>query len=115
MRLSRERNVDPAKTKTPPDDGGVSCFCRRQRFGASVVSRVMTSRAGRLTIPFGGDAILREYKRPADETRSTRNVLDFIQNSGGRVSQDPELLRRLLRAKDRMDAASHEESGGWRA
>jgi transcriptional regulator GlxA family with amidase domain len=24
------------------------------------------------------------------------------------VSQDPELLRRLLRAKDRMDAASHE-------
>jgi AraC-like DNA-binding protein len=28
---------------------------------------------------------------------------------GGSVSQDPELLRRLLRAKDRMDAASHEE------
>jgi transcriptional regulator GlxA family with amidase domain len=27
----------------------------------------------------------------------------------GRVGQDPELLRRLLRAKDRMDAASHEE------
>lgn len=26
-----------------------------------------------------------------------------------RVSQDPLLLRRLLRAKDRMDAASHEE------
>jgi transcriptional regulator GlxA family with amidase domain len=25
------------------------------------------------------------------------------------VSQDPEMLRRLLRAKDRMDAASHEE------
>jgi len=25
------------------------------------------------------------------------------------VGQDPELLRRLLRAKDRMDAASHEE------
>jgi transcriptional regulator GlxA family with amidase domain len=25
------------------------------------------------------------------------------------VSQDPEILRRLLRAKDRMDAASHEE------
>src|ERR1700759_3406641 len=24
------------------------------------------------------------------------------------MSQDPELLRRLLRAKDRMDAASHE-------
>jgi transcriptional regulator GlxA family with amidase domain len=26
----------------------------------------------------------------------------------GQTSQDPELLRRLLRAKDRMDAASHE-------
>jgi AraC-like DNA-binding protein len=29
--------------------------------------------------------------------------------SGGHTHQDPELLRRLLRAKDRMDAASHEE------
>jgi AraC-like DNA-binding protein len=28
--------------------------------------------------------------------------------SGGPASQDPELLRRLLRAKDRMDAVSHE-------
>lgn len=28
--------------------------------------------------------------------------------SGGPASQDPDLLRRLLRAKDRMDAASHE-------
>ena len=27
----------------------------------------------------------------------------------GQTSQDPALLRRLLRAKDRMDAASHEE------
>jgi transcriptional regulator GlxA family with amidase domain len=27
----------------------------------------------------------------------------------GQPSQDPELVRRLLRAKDRMDAASHEE------
>ena len=27
----------------------------------------------------------------------------------GQTGQDPELLRRLLRAKDRMDAASHEE------
>ena len=27
----------------------------------------------------------------------------------GRPPQDPELLRRLLRAKDRMDASSHEE------
>jgi transcriptional regulator GlxA family with amidase domain len=29
--------------------------------------------------------------------------------SGGSSGQDPELLRRLLRAKDRMDAASHED------
>jgi len=29
--------------------------------------------------------------------------------SGDPPSQDPELLRRLLRAKDRMDAASHED------
>ncbi len=29
--------------------------------------------------------------------------------SEGRASQDPELLRRLLRAKDRMDAASYED------
>ena len=29
--------------------------------------------------------------------------------SEGPASQDPELLRRLLRAKDRMDAASHED------
>ncbi len=31
------------------------------------------------------------------------------REEGGYVSQDPELLRRLLRAKDRMDAASDEE------
>jgi transcriptional regulator GlxA family with amidase domain len=30
------------------------------------------------------------------------------------ASQDPELLRRLLRAKDRMDAASHEDWPVWR-
>jgi transcriptional regulator GlxA family with amidase domain len=29
--------------------------------------------------------------------------------SGNSLAQDPELLRRLLRAKDRMDAASHED------
>jgi transcriptional regulator GlxA family with amidase domain len=29
--------------------------------------------------------------------------------SGGPANQDPKLLRRLLRAKDRMDAASHED------
>lgn len=32
-----------------------------------------------------------------------------IESTEGRTGQDPELLRRLLRAKDRMDAASHEE------
>src|SRR5688500_11392649 len=31
------------------------------------------------------------------------------KQGGGQTSQDPGLLRRLLRAKDRMDAASHEE------
>ena len=31
------------------------------------------------------------------------------RQGNGQTSQDPELLRRLLRAKDRMDAASHEE------
>jgi transcriptional regulator GlxA family with amidase domain len=29
--------------------------------------------------------------------------------NGGRTGQDPKLLRRLLRAKDRMDAASYED------
>ena len=32
-----------------------------------------------------------------------------VAHAGSSVQQDPELLRRLLRAKDRMDAASHEE------
>src|SRR3954452_514254 len=31
-----------------------------------------------------------------------------VRVTGGPAEQDPELLRRLLRAKDRMDAASHE-------
>ncbi len=31
------------------------------------------------------------------------------ESQQGRARQDPALLRRLLRAKDRMDAASHEE------
>jgi transcriptional regulator GlxA family with amidase domain len=34
--------------------------------------------------------------------------------SGGGGSQDPKLLRRLLRAKDRIDAASHEAWPVWR-
>lgn len=33
---------------------------------------------------------------------------------GGHASQNPELLRRLLRAKDRVDAASHEDWPVWR-
>lgn len=49
-----------------------------------------------------------EYNSLPRARRSNSNVLDLIHH-GGRVSQDPELLRRLLRAKDRMDAASHEE------
>jgi transcriptional regulator GlxA family with amidase domain len=37
--------------------------------------------------------------------------MDTLESKPGRerAGQDPELLRRLLRAKDRMDAASHEE------
>src|SRR3954451_18505614 len=31
-----------------------------------------------------------------------------VRVTGGPAEQDPELLRRLLRARDRMDAASHE-------
>lgn len=34
---------------------------------------------------------------------------ELLQGLQYRVPQDPELLRRLLRAKDRMDAASQEE------
>jgi transcriptional regulator GlxA family with amidase domain len=34
--------------------------------------------------------------------------------SSGRTSQDPKFLRRLLRAKDRIDAASHEAWPVWR-
>jgi transcriptional regulator GlxA family with amidase domain len=33
---------------------------------------------------------------------------DALRDTRRGVSQDPELIRRLLRAKDRMDAASHE-------
>ncbi len=44
------------------------------------------------------DAILPELERAAGDAEKD-----------GQVSQDPELLRRLLRAKDQMDAASHEE------
>src|SRR5688500_953928 len=38
-----------------------------------------------------------------------RLVDDSDPRGHRQVSRDPELLRRLLRAKDRMDAASHEE------
>ncbi len=38
-------------------------------------------------------------------------MVDGVRGKNGQADpgQDPELLRRLLRAKDRMDAASHEE------
>ena len=36
--------------------------------------------------------------------------MNMVRTTGGPAEQDPELLRRLLRARDRMDAASHE---GW--
>ena len=45
-------------------------------------------------------------------TRRGRSREDVSLESGesrAPTSQDPELLRRLLRARDRMDAASHEE------
>jgi AraC-like DNA-binding protein len=38
-----------------------------------------------------------------------RSMASEGKAAGGRGSQDPRLLRRLLRAKDRMDAASYEE------
>jgi transcriptional regulator GlxA family with amidase domain len=48
-----------------------------------------------------------------DTTRTPYRSLMGTELEGkqgrGYSSQDPELLRRLLRAKDRMDAASHEE------
>ena len=44
---------------------------------------------------------------PTDEERSP--VEDSDPQGRRHISRDPELLRRLLRAKDRMDAASHEE------
>jgi len=46
-------------------------------------------------------------ERPAPAGRVRRAA--GAGTSGGPASQDPVLLRRLLRAKDRMDAGSHEE------
>lgn len=40
---------------------------------------------------------------------ATRTKRKKPQTPAGQAGQDPALLRRLLRAKDRMDAASHEE------
>ena len=45
----------------------------------------------------------------ASESPNARDRVSPVSVSAGHTSQDPELLRRLLRAKDRMDAASHEE------
>lgn len=41
--------------------------------------------------------------------RTSQAVRSTIDSRPEATIQDPELLRRLLRAKDRMDAASHEE------
>ena len=61
----------------------------------------------------------RSVGRLAKPLRGTRNRIHVdiptisVSNSSimsvDSASQDPELLRRLLRAKDRMDAASHED------
>lgn len=53
--------------------------------------------------PRGDRALTRDAGRRPAETSARRP-----RGIGMRVGQDPELLRRLLRAKDRMDAASHE-------
>src|SRR5262245_23405298 len=46
---------------------------------------------------------------PRFDYTAIRNCHSPGEAIGRRMGQDPELLRRLLRAKDRMDAASHEE------
>ena len=50
--------------------------------------------------------------RPTRRNRTTTSAVEAAGADAGEyidpLSQDPELLRRLLRAKDRMDAASHE-------
>ena len=42
-------------------------------------------------------------------TLTKRHSPEVPESADDSAGQDPELLRRLLRAKDRMDAASHEE------
>ena len=48
-------------------------------------------------------------ERPPEGSASVSNRPSRRGMSGGRATQSPELLRRLLRAKDRMDVASQEE------
>ncbi|MFC0399871.1 helix-turn-helix transcriptional regulator [Paraburkholderia rhizosphaerae] len=45
---------------------------------------------------------------PARQDREARPLAPSSHPAGDDILQDPALLRRLLRAKDRMDAASHE-------
>jgi transcriptional regulator GlxA family with amidase domain len=45
---------------------------------------------------------------PTSNVHPARSVASPASDEDAGVPQDPELLRRLLRAKDRMDAASHE-------
>jgi AraC-like DNA-binding protein len=49
-------------------------------------------------------AVETEIPGPPEKARRTPG-----KQKAGQTGQDPALLRRLLRAKDRMDAASHEE------
>src|ERR1700735_165497 len=46
---------------------------------------------------------------PSGSALSARNFFHHVSARHDPVSQAPDLLRRLLRAKDRMDGASHEE------
>jgi transcriptional regulator GlxA family with amidase domain len=50
----------------------------------------------------------RVARSPSDPTKAAAEALESQQGEGP-TGLHPELLRRLLRAKDRMDAASHEQ------
>jgi AraC-like DNA-binding protein len=78
----------------------------------------MTACSSAWSTPFANPTHRFEAKRPVGKGR--RVVVSGLLRPPPRMSarilgvreghaQDPELLRRLLRAKDRMDAASHEE------
>lgn len=61
---------------------------------------------------FAAKAVIPRKAIARSSTRNpTKTFEKVLRNKQGRepTSQPPELLRRLLRAKDRMDAASHEQ------